>query len=395
MTTLTVKPGRDKSLLRRHPWIFSGAVQQLTGPVEPGATVQVRAAGGEFLAHAAISPASQIRARVWSFDEQETIGTGFFRHRLKQAIAFRKGCGLMAGEETACRLVNGEADSLPGVIVDRYGRYLVCQFLAAGAERWKGEMVALLKELLNPVGIYERSDTEARGKEGMKAATGLLAGQPPDPLLTINEEGRHYAVDILQGHKTGFYLDQRANRTLVEGLTAGSEFLNCFCYSGGFGVAAMRGGAKLVINVDSSGPALELARHNTELNRPAATQVEFVEADVFALLRQYRNEGRLFDCICLDPPKFVDSAQHIARAARGYKDINLLAFRLLRPGGRLFTFSCSGLIDPPLFQKIVADAALDAKRTARLIRRLDQAPDHATSLAFPEGTYLKGLLCQV
>jgi 23S rRNA (cytosine1962-C5)-methyltransferase len=395
MSTIALNPSREKSLLRRHPWIFSGAVRQVDGPVAAGETIAVRSAKGEFLAWAAFSPHSQIRGRVWSFDKDEQIGEPFFRRRLQEAIAFRQGLGLLDGQESACRLVNAESDGLPGVVVDRYGPYLVCQFLAAGAERWKAVIVEELLALLTPAGIYERSDTDSRTKEGLKPATGILAGQIPDAPVEIIEDGRRYLVDIRQGHKTGFYLDQRDNRTLVQSYAARAEVLNCFCYTGGFGVAAVRGGARSVINVDTSGPALELARRNIGLNDPGPAAVEFVEADVFALLRQYRNEGRQFDCIVLDPPKFVDSTQHLNRAARGYKDINLLAFRLLKPGGRLFTFSCSGLVEPSLFQKIVADAALDAKREGRIIRRLDQAVDHPTALAFPEGTYLKGLLCLV
>ena len=394
-TTMTLKPGREKSLLRWHPWIFSGAVHQMDSAAEAGETITVRSNQGEFLGRAAFSPNSQIRGRVWSFIDREAIDPSFFQARLRGAIRYREGLGLLDEQETACRLVNAESDSLPGVIVDRYGPYLVCQFLSAGAERWKGEIVAGLQQELSPHGIYERSDTDSRVKEGLKPATGPLAGQEPPELIEVREDGRRYLVDVRHGHKSGFYLDQRHNRTLVESSVAEAEVLNCFCYTGGFGVAAIRGGAKSVINVDSSGPALELARRNSLLNDQAGTTVEFVEADVFALLRTYRNEGRLFDRIILDPPKFVDSGQHLARAARGYKDINLLAFRLLREGGQLFTFSCSGLVDPPLFQKIVADAALDAKRPARIVRRLEQAVDHPTSLAFPEGTYLKGLLCQV
>jgi len=393
--SILLKPGRDKSLRRWHPWVFSGGVQRVDGTPLPGETVTIRSSSGEFLARAAYSPQSQIRARVWSFIESESIAAPFFRKRLENAIALRAALGYLAGDNTACRLVNAESDGLPGLIIDRYGPHLVCQFLSAGAEYWKQTLVNQLEACLQPLSIYERSDTEARHKEGMEASTGLLAGQEPDNLVEIDECGRRYLVDIRHGHKTGFYLDQRDNRSLVASRVAGAHVLNCFCYTGGFGVAALQGKARSVINVDSSRPALEVAEMNCLRNGDGGCDVELLEGDVFQVLREYVHEGRVFDCIILDPPKFVDSAQHLNRAARGYKDINRLAFHLLKSGGSLFTFSCSGLIEPALFQKIIADAALDANRPARIIRHLNQAEDHPTSLAFPEGTYLKGLLCQV
>ncbi len=353
--------------------------------------MRVCGADGGFLALAAYSPESQIRLRVWSFAEQPIDGN-FFRTRLEQAIALRKSLHLLEAG-TACRLVNAEADGLPGLIVDRYDNFLVLQVLATGAEFFRDQIIRELNELLAPQGIYERSDAEIRRKEGLGSRTGLLSGQEPPEYITIREDDRHFLIDIRHGHKTGFYLDQRENRQFLTHFVNGASVLNCFCFTGGFGIAAMRGGAASLVNVDSSAAALALARENATLNRLSAASIEYLEADVFKLLRTFRDSARRFDCIILDPPKFAESRQQIERSARGYKDINLLAFKLLKPGGCLFTFSCSGLIEPPLFQKIVADAALDAGREARLIHHLEQAADHPAALCFPEGTYLKGLVC--
>lgn len=395
MHTIFLKPGREKSLRRWHPWIFSGAVLRIEGTPQPGETITIRSAAGEFLAIAAFSPHSQIRGRVWSFNESDAIAPPFFKKRLLNAIALRQDLGYLTGEGIACRLVNAESDRLPGVIIDQYGAHLVCQFLSTGAEYWKQTIVDELNACLRPMGIYERSDTDARHKEGLAASVGLLSGEEPRDLIEINECGRRYLVDIRHGHKTGFYLDQRNNRSLVASRVNQADVLNCFCYTGGFGVAALQGKAHSVVNIDSSRPALDLAEKNCELHDLTETKMEFVEGDVFQVLRDYLRAGRTFDCIILDPPKFVDSAKNLNRAARGYKDINRLAFHLLRPKGSLFTFSCSGLIETSLFQKIVADAALDANRHTRITKRLSQGEDHPTALEFPEGTYLKGLLCQV
>jgi 23S rRNA (cytosine1962-C5)-methyltransferase len=296
---------------------------------------------------------------------------------------------------SALRLVNAESDGLPGVIVDRYGEYLVCQFLSVGAEYWRREIVTLLADLMPFAGIYERSDVDVREKEGLPLATGVLAGSPPPDLIEIDEYGVRFAVDVRSGHKTGFYLDQRDNRALVAEYAEGREVLNGFAYTGAFGVWALRGGAVKVTNVESSAAALDLARRNVELNGFDAERVENVAGDVFHVLRQYRDARRQFDLIVLDPPKFADSRSQIEKASRGYKDINLLAFKLLRPGGLLFTFSCSGLVTPDLFQKIVAGAALDSGRDVQIVRRMTQAPDHPVALNFPEGEYLKGLVCRV
>jgi 23S rRNA (cytosine1962-C5)-methyltransferase len=407
MSSVTLKPGREKSLLRRHPWIFSGAIEKVEGDPASGETVEVRAADGTPIAAGAYSPQSQIAVRVWTFDPAESVSPLFFRARLTRAFNARQS--LISNLElpaspslvtrhaslSAYRLVNAESDGLPGLIVDRYGEYLVCQFLSAGAEYWKREIVALLADLLPYAGIYERSDVDVREKEGLAPATGVLAGSLPPDLIEIDEYACRFAVDVRGGHKTGFYLDQRDNRALVAEYAEGREVLNCFAYTGAFGAWALKGGAIKVTNVESSAAALDLARHHVELNGLDLAKVENVGGDVFHVLRQYRDARRQFDLIVLDPPKFAESRSQVEKASRGYKDINLLAFKLLRPGGVLFTFSCSGLITPDLFQKIVAGAALDAGRDAQIVWRMTQAPDHPVALNFPEGEYLKGLVCTV
>ncbi|MCS6910186.1 MAG: class I SAM-dependent methyltransferase [Anaerolineales bacterium] len=397
---LTLKSGREKSLLRRHPWIFSGAVERLEGDPQPGDTVEVYAADGRWLARAAYSPRSQIRARVWTFAEDELVTPEFLRSRFARALAARQSSvfSLQSSANhqlSAARLVNAESDFLPGLIVDRYADWLVCQFLSTGAEKWKREVVAVLDELVPNAGIYERSDVDVRAKEGLPPVTGVLSGAPPPELVEIEEHGCRFLVDVQRGHKTGFYLDQRDNRALLAGYASGREVLNAFAYTGGFGVLALKGGAAHVINLDSSTAALELAQRNFELSGFDGRRATHHIGDAFAVLRQYRDAGRQFDLIVLDPPKFAESQSQVERAARGYKDINLLAFKLLRPGGLLFTFSCSGVIDSALFQKIVADAAVDAGREAQILRRLAQSADHPVALSFPEGEYLKGLVCLV
>ncbi len=392
MPAIILKPGREKSLLRRHPWVFSGAIAQVEGQPESGETVEVRATDGAALGWGAYSPQSQIAARMWTFDAAVSITPEFFRGQLTQALGMRRDLGASA---TAGRLVNAESDGLPGLVVDRYADYLVCQFLSAGAERWKREVVTLLEELAPNTGIYERSDVDVREKEGLPPATGVLSGAQPPELVEIREGECRFLVDIVRGHKTGFYLDQRENRALAARYAAEGEVLNCFAYTGGFAVWALQGGAARVTNVEASAAALELAARNAALNGQDLGRVENVEGDVFQVLRRYRDARRQFNLIVLDPPKFAESHSQLERASRGYKDINLLAFKLLRPGGVLFTFSCSGLVTADLFQKIVAGAALDSGREAQIIQRLSQAPDHPVALNFPEGEYLKGLVCRV
>ena len=394
MAFVILKPKREKSLLRRHPWVFSGAVSKTRGTPEPGETVDVVSPRGGWLGRGAYSPRSQICVRIWTFDESEAVDALFFRNRLERALHSRREL-IDRLHLTGYRVVNAESDGLPGVIIDRYGDYLVCQFLTVGAEVWKDTIVEQLEALMPFEGVYERSDSPVRDKEGLSRRTGVAAGKEPPETIQFQEGPHRFWVDVRNGHKTGFYLDQRENRLQMNGLAEGAEILNCFSYTGGFGVSALKAGARYVTNVDMSAAALDLSQRNMALNELDQDRVEHVEADVFKKLRYYRDAARRFDLIVLDPPKFADSRAQVGRASRGYKDINLLAIKLLRSGGHLFTFSCSGLMEPELFQKIVADAALDAGRDAQIVRRLNQAADHPTALNFPEGHYLKGLLCRV
>ncbi len=387
---LRLKPGREKSLRHRHPWIFSGAIATADAPGEPGDTVDILTADGTFVARAAYSPSSQIRARVWTFDVREPVDAGFFLRRVALAVAAR--ASMLDALYTGCRLIHGESDGLPGVVADRYADTIVLQLSSAGAERWRDAIVAALVEATGAACVFERSDAEVRKLEGLPARTGVAHGTLPDA-VTFVEAGLSYRADVVAGQKTGFYLDQRANRDAVRALATGREVLNAFCYTGGFALAALAGGATRVVSIDSSGDALALAREN--LTRNAALlpdRAEWFEADVFAELRKLRDRGAGFDLAVLDPPKFAPTAAHADRAARAYKDINLLALKLLRPGGLLATFSCSGGIDAELFRKIVAGAALDAGIDASVIGRYGAGADHPVALAFPEGEYLKGLL---
>ncbi len=391
MKQLILKPGREKSLLRRHPWVFSGAVARVQGDPESGDSVAVRAAGGEFLAWAAYSPASQIRARVWGWDEAERIDGDLLRARLRQALAARERL-LRADDSDAMRLAHGESDGLPGVIADRYGDVVVLQLLSAGAERWRSELAEAVRELTGCACVYERSDADVRALEGLPARSGLLHGALPAAGVQMREHGLRYGVDVAAGHKTGFYLDQRDNRKRVGELAEGREVLNCFCYTGGFTLNALAGGAKSVLSVDSSADALAQAKDNLARNDLDAARAEWQDADVFKHLRTLRDQGRSFDLVVLDPPKFAPTAAFAEKAARGYKDINLLALKLLRPGGLLASFSCSGGVSAELFQKILAGAALDAGVDAAIVGRFAASADHPVLLSFPEGDYLKGLL---
>lgn len=401
MNIVTLKPSKEKSLLRRHPWVYANAIDRVEGKPASGATVVVRAHDGRFLARAAYSPHSQIRARVWSFDENEPIDHAFFKRRVQRAVAHRQA---MVSGTGAVRLIFGEADGLPGVIVDYYTEdvagenargQLVCQFMAAGVEAWKEAIVAALTAATGCPNVYERSDVSIREKEGLEQITGLLAGDEPPETIIANENGVRYHVDVRNGHKTGFYVDQRDNRALVQTYAQGRDVLNCFCYTGGFSLAAMKGGATRVVSIDSSGDALATAQKNVQANGFDAALATWLDADAFKTLRRLHEEGERFDLVVLDPPKFAASREHVDRAARAYKDINLTGLKLLRPGGLLFTYSCSGAIDAELFQKIVAGAAADAKVDARILKRLGAGVDHPLLTAFPEGEYLKGLLLQI
>ena len=387
---LVLKAGRDKSVRHRHPWVFSGAIDRIEGEPEPGETVSVVARDGAFLAWAAFSGDSQISARAWSFDPKDRIDEPFMRARIEAAIARRAD---VRARSDAMRLVHGESDGLPGLVVDRYADTLVVQILSAGAERWRPIWGPLLTQLTGAKSVYERSDVEVRALEGLPSRTGALIGDAQGH-VRIEEDGIAYEVDIAKGQKTGFYLDQRDNRALAGSLAQGAEVLNAFCYTGGFSLSALKGGAKHVMSLDTSEEALALARRNVALNGLDAARAEWLAADVFAQLRKFRDQGRKFDLVVLDPPKFAPTEKHVANAARAYKDINLWAMKLLAPRGHLLTFSCSGAVSPDLFQKIVAGAAADARADLQVRRHLGAAPDHAVSIHFPEGEYLKGLWLQ-
>ena len=386
-------PKREYATIHRHPWIFSGAIREVTGAPKAGETVAVCDAKGRCLGYGSWSPASQIRVRMLSFAPDETPGSAFVRRRVAESVARRND--ILGGETTnACRLVNAESDGLPGVVADFYGGTVVVQLATAGAEFWKREIAtALMESVPGCTGVWNRSDVDSRTREGLSPETGLLAGTEPPELIEIHEGAIRYLVDVRKGHKTGFYLDQREARAMVGEYAKGAEVLNCFSYTGGFGLAAQAAGARAVTHVDASADALALARRNAELTpNPAGTEVDFLVADVFKRLRLYRDQGRSFDLIVLDPPKFADTKASLMRATRGYKDINLLAMKLLRPGGVLATFSCSGAVTLELFAKVCAEAAFDAKRDFQVVARTRQAADHPVALSFPEGLYLKGLI---
>lgn len=384
---LQLKPGKEKSLLRRHPWVYATAVARVRGRVQSGSTVRVESADGRFLAWAAFSPESAIRARAWTYDEARPVTPALVSERLAQAIARRAP---LAARTDAVRLVFGEADGLPGLVVDRYGRQLVVQFLAAGVDAWREHIVRELPRLAGCDDVYERSDAQAREREGLVPREGVIAGAPPPGRIEIVEDEVRYGVDVVGGHKTGFYIDQRDNRRLVARQAAGRRMLNCFCYTGGFTIAALRGGAAAALSVDSSEPALGQARANEAAN--GLPPSDWRAGNVFEVLKALLEEGRRFDLIVLDPPKFAPSAQHLERAARAYKEINLKALKLLDPGGLLFTFSCSGAMSVDLFQKVVAGAVIDARVDAQLVRRLAAGADHPMLMTHPEGEYLKGLM---
>jgi len=395
MAELILKKGREKSLLRLHPWIFSGAIHRADENIAPGSTVDLLSSEGHFLARASYSPASQIRARVWTF-EDERVDREFFRERIRSAILARSPVLLGDGtgmRSIAYRLIHAESDGIPGLIVDKYNDVLVLQSLTAGSEHWKETFADLLVEETGITTIYERSDADVRELEGLEPVTGPLRSTPATLVFPIIENDLQFNVNLQSGHKTGFYLDQRKNRLRVREWAKDREVLDCFCYTGGFTVNALAGGAKSVLSVDSSTNALELCRENIALNHLSLDLHNAIEGDVFQLLRRFRDENRSFDMIILDPPKFAPTSAQAEKAARGYKDINLLAFKLLRTGGVLVTFSCSGGVDSALFQKIVAGSALDAGVQAQIVEHLSQGPDHPISLHFPEGAYLKGLVC--
>ncbi|MCS6861634.1 MAG: class I SAM-dependent rRNA methyltransferase [Abditibacteriales bacterium] len=387
LPSVILKRGRERSVINRHPWVFSGAVSHVSGDVQPGDIVDVRAHDGAWLGRGAVNPHSDVFVRLMTWDESQAVDEAFVQERLAATIARRGG-------QQTCRLVYLEADGLPGLIVDRYGDVVIVQILTPAMERWRDVVVNALVECVQPRSLYERSDTDVRQREGLSLRTGVLWGAEPPELIQVVAEGTAFLVDVRRGQKTGFFLDQRINHWQVAAYCAGKTVLNCFSYTGGFAIAALKRGAQKVINVDTSADALALAARTAELNG-VADRMENVQADVFQFLRQCRDDGAQFDVIILDPPKFAHSKAALDRACRGYKDINWLAMRLLKPAGILVTFSCSGLVTPALFQSVVAGAAVDAQRTGRIIAKLSQPPDHPILLTFPESEYLKGLVCAV
>ena len=397
MLEAQLKAEREKALLRGHPWIFSGsinAIRKANEDVFPGETIRVNNSKGEFIAWGAYSPASQIRVRIWSYDKDKVIDREFFRDRLNDAIRLRRRI-LHSGDLNACRLVHAESDRVPGFIVDRYGEILVIQCLSAGAEFWRQTLVDLLAELTGIEQIFERSDADIRNLEELPLRKGSLLGGDFDQKIQIREGELKFWVDVNEGQKTGFYLDQRDNRSFVKKMAADRAVLDCFAYTGGFAVPALTGGAKHVVAVESSSSAITLGRENVALNGIPDNKIEWITGDVFQTLRRFRDQNEKFNMVILDPPKFAPTAAHAQRAARGYKDINLLGLKLLNPGGLLVTFSCSGGVSEDLFQKILAGAALDAGVEARIIARLGPGIDHPVALKFPEGAYLKGLVIQI
>jgi 23S rRNA (cytosine1962-C5)-methyltransferase len=393
MAEIILKPGREKSLLRRHPWIFSGAVAAVHGSPKTGEPVEVVSSAGEFLARAAYNPNSNIVGRVWTWDRSEQVNPKLFEYRLNRAIELRhKMSNLILSN--AMRLVHGESDGLPGLVMDQYDDVFVVQFLTAGIEFWRESLIDIIQTVTNAKVLYERSDVDVRHLEGLPLSTGCLSGHDFANPVMITENGIKYMVDIIEGHKTGFYLDQRDNRHLARSISSNRKVLDCFSYTGGFSVNSLAGNAKSATLVESSSAALNTAQTNIAINDLSMDHIEFVEQDVFKYLRTLRDKGEYFDVVILDPPKFAPTASHVEHATRAYKDINMLALKLLNKGGYLMTFSCSGGVSEELFQKIIAGAALDAKVDAIILKRLHQAVDHPVALNFPEGAYLKGFLIQ-
>ncbi|GEA11286.1 class I SAM-dependent methyltransferase [Alteromonas sp. KUL49] len=391
--TITLQPTREKSLKRRHPWVFESAIATVKGRARSGDTVEVLSSTGEWLGRGAYSPESQIRVRMWTFDKSESIDNVFFLKKFTQALALRTRL-FDLDQTNSFRWIASENDGLPGVTVDLYDNVAVLQLLSAGAEKHRSKIVWAITKLMPDVHVYERSDVDVRKKEGLEPTTGVVHGEPPAQ-VTVKENGLNIIVDIEKGHKTGFYLDQRDSRAAAARYAKGAHVLNCFSYTGTFSCFALQGGAASVTNVDVSQPALDIAKQHVDINQLNAAKAHYVNQDVFQALRHYHEQKQQFDMVILDPPKFVDSKASLKRASRGYKDINLYGIHAVKSGGLLLTFSCSGLMPADLFQKIVADAALDAGRTIKIIERLNQASDHPIIGSYPEGYYLKGLVCEV
>ncbi|MBR7127637.1 MAG: class I SAM-dependent rRNA methyltransferase [Lentisphaeria bacterium] len=400
MRQIILKKGREKALKLKHQWLFSGSIDRVTsddGDSDYSSELlQVVDYQGNFLAYASYNPNSKIAARIWSFDEDENVFSHeFFDERIEKALNLRMALNFECCENRGFRIINSEGDFLPGVIADFYDNMVVVQFLTKAADSYKELISQIPLEKTGAVGVYERSDADVRSLEKLPPSAGLLAGKMPDKELIINENGAKFHIDIVKGHKSGFYLDQAASRKIISEISADKTVLNCFSYTGGFGVAALLGGAKTVTNVDRSKTVLEIAEKNMQLNGFSEDSYENICGDVFSLLRKFRAEKRKFDLIILDPPKLVDSRKNLNKAAKAYKDMALVAFQILNENGLLANFSCSGLMDRDLFQKITFDAAIDAGVNAKLVRRFEQNCDHTVALSVPEGFYLKGHLISI
>ncbi len=392
MKKVYLKPGREKSLINRHPWLYSGAIGRVDGQPENGETVQVLTREGNPLGFGSYSHLSQIRVRMWNWNCGEEINDPFFSKKIDESISLREKF-IPESETNAVRLIYAESDGIPGFIADRYGDILVVQFLSAGAEYWKELLVDRLIARTGFEKVYERSDVDVRRIEGLPEINQPFRNRAFEKQVEIFENGVVYKVDIEKGQKTGFYIDQRYNRQLVRKLSKGREVLNCFSYTGGFSIQALAGSATYVLSIDTSAEALAMGKYHVERNQLDANRSDWLEGDVFHVLRLFRDQGRQFDMVILDPPKFAPTVAQVEKATRGYKDINLLAMKLLRAGGILVTFSCSGGISADLFQKILFGAAVDAEVDMEILYQLHQGIDHPISLTFPESEYLKGYIC--
>ena len=393
MIDVILKKGKEKAAMLHHPWIFSGAIDKIKGKPLNGEIVKVCSASAEFLAYAYYNDQSRVALRLMEWDESKTIDKEWYQEKLRNAIASRKH--LLDADTNTCRLVFSEADFLPGLIVDQYADFLSLQILSAGMENVKEEIIALLKEELNPRGIFDKSDAGARKHENLEATQGLLWGETPPEFIEVRENGIAYHINIADGQKSGFYCDQRDNRALLAAYSKDKNVLDCFCYSGGFTLNSLKHGAAHVTSVDSSALAIETLAHNLELNGFNAAQQLSIQSDVNKQLRVFKEEGKKFDIVVLDPPKYAPSRSALDRAARAYKDLNRLGMLLLEKGGILATYSCSGAVDMETFKQIIAWAALDAGKEVQIIKQFHQPEDHPVRVSFPEGEYLKGLLLRV
>lgn len=394
--TVTIKAGREKPIIQHHPWVFSGAIQTLPADAPNGAVVDVADGNGRWLARGLLNRISQIQVRLLTWRQDEMIDDAFWHRRLAASIARR--ASLIQRDTTAYRVVNGESDYLPGLIVDRYGDVLVAQIGILGMDQRKARLAEMLLDLAGAQSVIERSDTTARKLEGLSDATGLLAGSAPPNEVEILEHGLRFVVELSGGQKTGFYADQRANRRAVAAYCSGATVLNGFSYTGAFAIHALAAGASHVTNIDSSIDALELGETNLRLNHFDPDHVtENIGGDIFEILRDWREDENSprFDVVILDPPKFAHSKPQVERALRGYKELNMLGMHFVKPGGILATFSCSGLVSADLFQKVVFGASVDVGRDVQIVEWRRQDADHPVAITFPEGEYLKGLICRV